>query len=172
MHDLIRQAEALCQRSGMAFTAPRRRVLEILAASETPMKAYDLISKAGEGGQATKPPTVYRALDFLCQLGLVHRIEQDATFVACNHACHSHPMALFVCNTCLKATEVAYDEVAPILENAAEAQGFHLTRLVVEGRGQCQDCALAASAKKNRTRECEIIGAAVSKRGNATKWGT
>jgi Fe2+ or Zn2+ uptake regulation protein len=53
-------------------------------------------------------------------------------------------MALFVCNTCLKATEVAYDEVAPILEKAAEMQGFHLTRLVVEGRGQCQDCALAA----------------------------
>lgn len=144
MHDLIRQAEALCQRSGMAFTAPRRRVLEILAASETPMKAYDLISKAGAGGQATKPPTVYRALDFLCQLGLVHRIEQDATFVACNHAGHAQPVALFVCNSCLKATEVAYDEVAHILEKAAEVQGFHLTRLVVEGRGQCRDCALAA----------------------------
>ena len=144
MQDLIRQAEALCQRSGMAFTAPRRRVLEILAASETPMKAYDLISKAGEGGQATKPPTVYRALDFLCQLGLVHRIEQDATFVACNHAGHAQPVALFVCNSCLKATEVAYGEVSPILEKAAAAKGFNLQRLVVEGRGQCQDCAMAA----------------------------
>jgi Fe2+ or Zn2+ uptake regulation protein len=53
-------------------------------------------------------------------------------------------VALFVCNTCLKATEVAYDKVAHILEEAAKAQGFHLARLVVEGRGQCQECALAA----------------------------
>lgn len=144
MHDLIREAEALCQRAGMTLTAPRRRVLEILAASDTPMKAYDLISKAGEDGRATKPPTVYRALDFLCQLGLVHRIEQDATFVACNHAGHTQPVALFVCNSCLKATEVAYDDVAHLLADAALARGFRLQRLVVEGRGQCQDCALAA----------------------------
>ena len=74
----------------------------------------------------------------------MHRIEQDATFVACNHAGHTQPVALFVCNSCLKATEVAYDDVAQMLESAALTRGFQLQRLVIEGRGQCQDCALAA----------------------------
>ncbi|GIU67771.1 transcriptional repressor [Candidatus Phycosocius spiralis] len=144
MHALIREAEALCLRTGVTFTPPRRRVLELLAASKIPMKAYDLISQAGADGHPFKPPTVYRALEFLCQLGLVHRIEQDATFVACCHSGHTQPVALFVCNSCLKVTEVAYPNVAKVLENAAQAQGFQVESIVVEGRGQCAPCAQAA----------------------------
>ena len=144
MHDLIREAEALCARSGMSLTAPRRRVLEILAQSKTPMKAYDLIAQAGSEGGATKPPTVYRALDFLCTLGLVHKIEQDSTFVACCHAGHHDRVALLVCNACLQVTEIAFSEAGTLLMDAAKAQGFKLQRLVVEGRGECHACQQAA----------------------------
>lgn len=143
MNSIIEEAEALCARSGQVLTTPRRRVLELLAKSPTPMKAYDLINQAGEGGVPTKPPTVYRALEFLCQLGLVHRIEQDSTFVACSHSGHSHPVALLVCDTCLQVTEIDFEAANQLVYATAQKRGFALKALVVEGRGECPTCAAA-----------------------------
>jgi Fur family transcriptional regulator, zinc uptake regulator len=145
MTDLITQAEDLCARAGTHLTDPRRRVLGLLVAAKTPLKAYDIIAKAGADGGATKPPTVYRALEFLCQMGVVHRIEQDATYVACNHIGHSHLAALFVCDNCLAVTEVPMDDLQPRLTGAAQNAGFQLSHIVIEGRGRCGPClALAA----------------------------
>jgi Fur family transcriptional regulator, zinc uptake regulator len=145
MTDLIAEAEALCERAGTQLTDPRRRVLSLLVNAKTPLKAYDLIAKAGVDGGATKPPTVYRALEFLCQLGIVHRIEQDATYIACNHAGHSHLAALFVCSDCSGVTEVQLDDLQPRLAHAAQSAGFQMSHLVVEGRGRCGPCLARAA---------------------------
>jgi Fur family transcriptional regulator, zinc uptake regulator len=142
MHNIIKEAETLCERAGTRLTDPRRRVLTLLAETKTPQKAYDLIAKAGVDGGAVKPPTVYRALEFLCQLGIVHRIEQDATYVACSHVGHGHLAALFVCDSCHGVTEVHVDEIERQLSDAATKTGFSLARLVIEGRGHCQACRL------------------------------
>jgi Fur family transcriptional regulator, zinc uptake regulator len=141
--DLIFEAETLCERAGTRLTDPRRRVLTLLAETKTPLKAYDLIAKAGADGGAVKPPTVYRALDFLCQLGIVHRIEQDATYVACSHVGHGHLAALFVCDDCHGVTEVHVDDMEHQLTQAAKKTGFALAHLVIEGRGRCQACQAA-----------------------------
>jgi Fur family zinc uptake transcriptional regulator len=138
---LMSEAETLCDRAGTRLTDPRRRVLALLAEAKAPLKAYDLIAKAGPDGGAAKPPTVYRALDFLCQLGIIHRIEQDATYVACSHVGHGHLAALFVCDLCHNVTEVHVDKMAQQLSLAAKKTGFDLAHLVIEGRGTCQNCA-------------------------------
>lgn len=140
MNPLIHEAEILCERAGTRLTDPRRRVLTLLAAAKTPLKAYDLIAKAGVDGGSVKPPTVYRALDFLCQIGIIHRIEQDATYVACSHVGHGHLAALFVCDICHGVTEVHVDEIENQLSVAAQKTGFALVHLVIEGRGKCQTC--------------------------------
>ena len=140
MTSLILEAEILCEKVGTRLTDPRRRVLTLLAAAKTPLKAYDLIAKAGADGGAVKPPTVYRALDFLCQIGVVHRIKQDSTYVACSHIGHGHLAALFVCDLCRGVTEVHVDEIEHQLGLAANKTGFTLGHLVIEGRGTCQQC--------------------------------
>jgi Fur family transcriptional regulator, zinc uptake regulator len=140
MNNLIEEAEVLCARAGTRLTDPRRRVLTLLADAKTPLKAYDLIAKAGADGGAVKPPTVYRALDFLCQIGIVHKIEQDSTYVACSHVGHGHLAALFVCDICHGVTEVHVGEIESQLSEAASKTGFALAHLVIEGRGQCQNC--------------------------------
>lgn len=142
MASIIAAAETLCARAGARLTDPRRRVLTLLADAKTPLKAYDLIAKAGVNGQAVKPPTVYRALEFLCQIGIVHRIEQDATYVACSHVGHGHLAALLVCDMCREVTEVHVDEIERDLKRAAQKSGFVLAHLVIEGRGQCRACAV------------------------------
>ena len=76
-------SEARCGATGERLTAPRRRVLELLLAADAPMKAYDLIAAFGDRGEPAKPPTVYRALEFLERLGFAHRIESLNSYVPC-----------------------------------------------------------------------------------------
>ena len=51
------------------LTNSRRRVLELLLEAGVPLKAYDLIATYSGDGEAAKPPTVYRALEFLERVG-------------------------------------------------------------------------------------------------------
>ncbi|MGV3578917.1 Fur family transcriptional regulator, partial [Brevundimonas sp.] len=77
-------AEARCVDQGERMTAPRRRVLEMLLESGEAVKAYDLIARYGTDGVAAKPPTVYRALEFLEKTGMAHRIASISAYVACS----------------------------------------------------------------------------------------
>ena len=71
----LNAAEARCGAADQRLTAPRRRVLELLLQAGQPVKAYDLIASFAIDGPPAKPPTVYRALDFLEKQGFAHRIE-------------------------------------------------------------------------------------------------
>ena len=71
----LEAAEALCAKRGERLTPVRRRVLELVLTAPGPVKAYDLLEALKPGSGTAKPPTVYRALDFLIGLGLVHKVE-------------------------------------------------------------------------------------------------
>ncbi len=121
------------------MTGPRRRVLELLLASGEPVKAYDLIAAYGADGQAAKPPTVYRALEFLERLGLAHRIASISAYVACSHGERAHAAAFLICDCCGAAVEVSPPAAAG-LAGPAEQNGYVLERVTIEGHGLCADC--------------------------------
>lgn len=121
------------------MTGPRRRVLELLLASGEPVKAYDLIAAYGADGQAAKPPTVYRALEFLERLGLAHRIASISAYVACSHGERAHAAAFLICDCCGAAVEVSPPAAAG-LSGPAEQNGYVLERVTIEGHGLCASC--------------------------------
>ena len=124
-------AEAHCLERGEKLTPVRRRVLE----ADGPVKAYDLLEALKPGPGSAKPPTVYRALDFLMTAGLVHKVEALNAFVGCSHA-HDHGAAeLYICSGC-GAVEERHG--APLPTNAPD--GFFIQRSVVEHFGQCANC--------------------------------
>lgn len=136
-------AEARCTALGERMTPPRRRVLELLLAEGEPVKAYDLIARYGVDGTAAKPPTVYRALDFLEKQGLAHRIASISAYVACAGGDKAHAAAFLICDCCGVTREVATPaDVA--LDAAARAAGFTVERTTVEAHGRCDACRLAA----------------------------
>ena len=132
-------AVARCEASGQRLTPPRRRVLEMLLAAGQPVKAYDLIAAFGADGAPAKPPTVYRALDFLSKQGLAHRIESLNAFIACGGGREGHAAAFLICDCCGATREIAPVGAAEI-ERLAEKQDFRLTGLMVEAHGLCSDC--------------------------------
>src|SRR5215467_8907854 len=99
-------AEARCVETQERLTAPRRRVLELLLEADAPLKAYDLIATFGEAGAPAKPPTVYRALEFLERLGFAHRIESLNAYVACRQGPDAHAAAFLICDCCGDTREV------------------------------------------------------------------
>lgn len=136
-------AETACTADGERMTAPRRRVLDLLLRAGEPMKAYDLIAQFGQDGQAAKPPTVYRALEFLERRGLAHRIASISAYVACSHGADDHAAAFLICDCCGSAQEIA----APLsdgLRHAAEGAGYVIDRTTIEAHGRCPDCRVPA----------------------------
>lgn len=135
----LAEAEALAAAKGQRLTRIRRKVLRLLLESPGPAKAYDLLANLdGEG--AAKPPTVYRALDFLQTVGLAHKIESLNAYVACGHTSHNHSAVFLICDICGGAEELhAVETSAALGRETAEAR-FELQHAVIEARGTCQNC--------------------------------
>jgi Fur family transcriptional regulator, zinc uptake regulator len=141
-HDLAAEMTAVetrCVELDQRLTAPRRRAMEMLLRAGHPVKAYDLIAGFGEDGGPAKPPTVYRALDFLEKHGFAHRIASLGAFVACRRGVPNHAAAFLICDCCGAAEEVEPALAAPI-KAAAAASGYALKSVTVEARGLCAEC--------------------------------
>lgn len=125
------------------MTPPRRRVLELLLEAGEAVKAYDLIARFGEGGVAAKPPTVYRALEFLERTGLAHRIASISAYVACSVGDRAHAAAFLICDCC-GATQEVTPPHGEALQQAAFGAGYLIERTTIEGHGRCPACRVAA----------------------------
>ncbi|MBS0297088.1 MAG: transcriptional repressor [Proteobacteria bacterium] len=135
-------AEGRCLEAGERWTAPRKRVFELLLQAGAPVKAYDLIADYGHGQDrgVAKPPTIYRALDFLSGMGLVHRIPSLNAYVACAVDEAVHSASFLICDCCGSAEE--FDpKVEPVVRAQAEHLGFRPTAMALEVRGLCRACA-------------------------------
>ena len=144
---LLDRAEGLCVGRGVRLTGLRRQVLGLILDAEGPMGAYDLLERLRERRGPAAPPTVYRALEFLREQGLVHRLERLAAFVGCveehGHG-HGHPAQFLICRTCGKVTELEDHHLAHALIDAAKHVGFTVTGATVEAEGTCAGCTTAA----------------------------
>jgi len=122
----------------------RRRVLETLLASHQPLGAYDLINRLSVRGTRPAPITVYRALDFLREQELVHRIESRNAFFACVHNHDGNdPVVFLICEKCGVVGEAASAAVADTIINASRAAGFVPKTPVIEISGICAHCKAA-----------------------------
>lgn len=135
--DELAVAEGRVDGAGERLTPPRRRVLELLLESGQPVKAYDLMA-AYQPGAPAKPPTVYRALEFLERQGLVHRIQSLNAYVACRRG-EVHTAAFLICDCC-GATREVEPAAAKAMETQAAASGFALRAVTVEANGLCAAC--------------------------------
>lgn len=132
------RARTRCAEEGQRWTDPRNRVYELLLKAGAPVKAYDLMD-AYQEGRAAKPPTVYRALEFLEQFGLVHRIASLNAYVACGATGEGHAAAFLICDCCGRADEFEPGEVAAAVI-AAGVLGFRPRAVALEVRGLCARC--------------------------------
>jgi Fur family transcriptional regulator, zinc uptake regulator len=145
---MLNRASALCETRGARLTDLRRAVLALILEAPGPTGAYELLDRLRARRGTAAPPTVYRALEFLQQQGLVHKIERLAAFVGCpdDHAHvagHAHSAQFLICHTCGQVIEIEDAALARALAAAAQRAGFVVTRATIEAEGLCAHCAPA-----------------------------
>lgn len=139
--DALARAEDVAEQRGVRLTPVRRRALEILLEAHRAMGAYEVLERLAADGFGHQPPVAYRALDFLVENGLVHRIRRLNAFAACMHPGVAHAPVFLICRSCDAVAETGGDAVRAALEQVATAQGFVIERANVEALGLCPACA-------------------------------
>ncbi|WP_165857737.1 Fur family transcriptional regulator [Marinobacter sp. JSM 1782161] len=136
----LSDAQRICDAANARLTPVRQRVLELIWQSHKPLGAYDLLGALAQDGHNAAPPTVYRALDFLQQHGLVHRIASLNAFVGCTHAGHHHTGFFLICRACRNVLELSAPAIAQSVSEASREEGFQVEETTLEIAGLCPAC--------------------------------
>jgi len=129
----VREVAAVCEKRGLRLTEIRLQVLELIAAADKPVKAYDLLDRLKDDRGNAAPPTVYRALDFLLENGFIHKLESINAYASCHHPSVAHHVPFLICD----------ERVARLLSEQAKSLGFRARAQTLEVHGKCKRCSTA-----------------------------
>lgn len=153
MADAVAAAEVRTTQSDARLTPLRRRVLELVCESHVPVGAYDLLARLeGERKARAAPPTIYRALDFLMEHGLIHRITSLNAYVACFGPHRPHDACLFICERCRTVEESEAPGLRRAIDREAADTGFTVRSQTIEITGVCRACAEIAQHDQTSVR--------------------
>ncbi len=138
----IQTFEKYCEENSLRVTPPRLSAFRIVNAAKKPISAYEVLEAMGKDIKSPKPPTAYRALDFLEQHGFVHRIESMNAYVSCD-VNHKHNGSQFmICDSCNAVEEIHLCTLPTALSDKVAAENFTLHHWNVEVHGVCKGCAV------------------------------
>lgn len=124
-----------------ALKKNQKLVQDVLVAASSPLSAYSILDSLREEGFRA-PLQVYRALDKLIELGLVHKLESLNAFVACTHdeCAIDEPAAFMICESCESVSELGDAHLTAHLSKLAKSNAFDLKHTTVELHGLCKNC--------------------------------
>ncbi|WP_428377319.1 Fur family transcriptional regulator [Lichenicoccus sp.] len=145
-------AARICDRRETRLTSLRRQVLALVLDTERPATAYDLLDRLREHHKGAAPPTIYRALDFLLEQGLIHKVERLSAYVGCIQHGHGHKhlaegdsvhhaAQFLICRQCGAVLELEDAVIGSAIGDAARRVGFRPLASTIEIEGLCARCA-------------------------------
>jgi len=141
MNAAVSRAHEICAKSNVRLTATREAILKLLWQSHQPLGAYQLqqqLSKVTD--KPVAPPTIYRATEFLIDLGLVHRIPSLNAYIGCPFPNSEHSNIFLICQECKTVAEMADNRVNSLLENLCDMVNFKHKSQIIEIAGYCPNC--------------------------------
>lgn len=139
----VQIASAHCAKNGANLTELRRQVLELVLRHDGVVKAYQILNDLQQARGSAAPPTVYRALDFLVEQGILHRVDALNGYIVCHHLGCAHPSVIMTCRDCGKVNEMAADEGFAALRQSCAEHGFEVDTQQLLLNGRCAQCSLA-----------------------------
>ena len=137
MPAFLEQAQQKLQSKGYKITNARQDVLEILANNDQALTAYGIQDSLKHQCKDYQAITIYRVLDLLCELDLVHRIYSINAFIKClpekDHGHHHHQF--LVCEKCHQIKKLE----SKIPCNSI-SKGFTVKQDIHEILGLCNSC--------------------------------
>ena len=143
--NVIATARSTCKGTGRGLTKHRQRILEILIKAQSPMSAYELVDAYNESAQTPiVAMSVYRILEFLESVKLVHRLKSANRYIACNSisgVCEHQTSVFLICKSCQKIEEIhSSADNLQFLRGQIEAKGFAAKDSQIEVATLCKAC--------------------------------
>ena len=137
----ILAAGRICRERSVRLTPLRQQVLTLIWQSHKPLGAYAIMDMlAAATTRRIAPPTVYRALEFLLEHRLIHRINSLNAYIGCPEPENQHHSYFLICSDCGIATECTAKYLAPAIAKTAASTGFDIDDQSVEIIGRCPSC--------------------------------
>ncbi|MEZ8133169.1 MAG: Fur family zinc uptake transcriptional regulator [Polaribacter sp.] len=139
----LTRAKGLCHEKNVKLTVTREAVLTLLWQSHRPLGAYQIQDQLSKlMAKPIAPPTVYRAIEFLLDLSLIHRLPSLNAYIGCPFPSSHHSNLFMICNECGSAAEMADAALNEVLQAASNKANFVLQSQSVELFGRCPQCVL------------------------------
>jgi Fur family transcriptional regulator, ferric uptake regulator len=125
--------------SGYRVTAPRRAIIEVMAASPCALGPLEIYDQGRKDYPGLGLVTVYRTLEKLEELGLIERVHHP-------QGCHMYLRAadghehLVLCTVCGRAEYFSGDDISRLMNAVAEKTGFEIREHWLQLFGLCSDC--------------------------------
>lgn len=144
--NLVTVALKLCEVHHSRLTLAREQILNLIARRKGLIKAYDLLDDLQKIKPSATPMEVYRCLDFLGEIGLLHKVEALNGFIVCAHPHdHSHFCLMLVCEHCGTVQELLErQELEPLLQLTRRYK-FKPSEKTLVITGDCGNCGQSAS---------------------------
>jgi Fur family ferric uptake transcriptional regulator len=127
--------------AGLRLTLPRRAICRVLADSEEQfLSASMIVERVSETAGHLDASTVYRTLDELARIGLVHHLHLANGQPGTWHITLDHDHEHLVCESCGKTIEVPRTEFAQLYDVLRDKYGFETNPHHFAFLGHCDEC--------------------------------
>ena len=130
----------IVDKSGKKFGANQLFVLDALIQDHKAISAYEIVERIAKTDRRLQPVQVYRALDGLLKLGLVHRLQSKNAYVVCSSIDECRAPQLFYCSSCERVAEISGGALPQHIARLAQENNFQLEHGLVELIGHCPEC--------------------------------
>lgn len=140
----IQKAKKTFESNKLRLTPLRENVLREILNSHRALGAYEILERLKPANQKIAPITIYRILDLLLDLRLIHRLETQNTYYACHHAHHSsNSFVTMICKDCGEIAELIDKNIEKAFEQLEAKVSFAKESRTLEVEGLCPNCQLA-----------------------------
>ena len=140
INSALTEAEKICNQKNIRVTDLRRTVLKIIWQNHKAIKAYDILDQISGMNFSAKPPTVYRALDFLLENGFIHKINSLNSYIGCPHPLQNEQCYFIICSSCDEIEECSDENITNAIKTVMEKNKFTHKNIAIEIDGTCNSC--------------------------------
>jgi len=117
-----------------------QQALNVLKKHNKGLTAYRLLSEL-QKTRNIKPMTIYRSLNSLQKMGIVHKSNQSKTYFVCNSTGKDkHNPAVAVCKKCEKTEELNPNIFSKLFSNIKTKEKYNFSNFEIEISTICQKC--------------------------------
>ena len=121
------------------LTKNQKIVFNLLQNSGEPLKAYTILESLKREGLKS-PLQVYRALDKLVELGIIHKIESQNSFIACSNSNCASNTAFTICKGCGDVKEIKNNHLFEQVSDLGKKNRLKVQRFNLEFYVDCNGC--------------------------------